>query len=320
MNVAASSAPLPVSENKQARLEINLVRTKKKNHDIDGVRKAGHQVTAFFTKVGGQVESFIDSTPFGVPDPEPWSPETDRTAAALCDPIAALNLLPATPFAVLASCSQSLLMSLRMGLENTDEPVMISVADADTIVPKEGGADAFIDLGADKWGNSTRQTHPWDESITEVKVIHNQVKRALSDFTMNKFLPFVDNITLRANGIIVTNDDCSVECSVASLVDDVTDGECPSLIAEQEDCPSIETEITLDEFEDAKTDPAEEEVLTTPEGIKIEIDCSSEQEKTENSYTNDNDEDFVMAEQEEENDDEDFVDIFDEDFDVASVH
>ncbi len=345
-----SSASAPT----KAKLELNLVRIKKKNHDINGVRDASRQVSTFFATLGRQVELLIDASPFGVEDPDPWTPETNPTFAALSDPITALNEicegLPGVngavhifdsegaedgPFAAWLSASQTLLMNVRRGLENAveaekklnfdeDTAVMVDVADADTIVPKQGGADAFVDLGADKWGNSTRVSHPWDESVAEAKVIQKQVKKAVSNFTLNKFLPFVDNLTLRANGIIITSDDCSVECSVASLVDTVSDGECLSIITAQ-DCPSVVTEIALEEFEDAvettKIAAEVEQVATaTPEGIKIEIDRSKE-ENTEDSDTtsiDDDDEEFVMAEDEMEIDDEDFVDILDEDFDVTS--
>jgi len=342
-----SSASAPPAA--KAKLELNLVRIKKKNHDINGVRDASRQVSNFFATLGSQVESLIDASPFGVEDPEPWTPETNPTFAALSDPITALNEicegLPGVsgttqafdvgdgPFAAWTTASQTLLMNVRKGLENAveaekklifdrDDPVMVDVADADTIIPKQGGADAFVDLGADAWGNSARPSHPWKESVAEAKVIKKQVKKAVSNFTLNKFLPFVDNLTLRANGIIVTSDDCSVECSIASLVDTVSDGECPSIITEQED----ETEVASEEFEDAvdtiKTVPEVEQVAaTTPEGIKIEIDHSMEEKTEDSDTTSIEDEDFVMAEDEMEcSDDEDFVDLLDEDFDVTSFN
>ncbi len=329
----------------KAKLELNLVRTKKKNHDIDGVRKARRQVSNFFATLGSQVESLIDASPFGVEDPEPWTPETNPTFAALMDPITALNEicdgLPGVngtvqvfdsegaegrPFAAWTLASVTLLVNVRKGLENaveaekmlnfdhTDTPVMVDVADADTIVPKQGGSCAFVDLGADNWGNSPRKSLPWKESVAEAKVIKKQVKKAVSNFTMNKFLPFVDNLTLRANGIIVTSDDCSVECSVASLIDT----ECPSIITEHDDI----TEIALEGFEDAvdTTKTVPEVVPATPEGIKIEIDRSKEEKTEDSDTTSIEDVDFVMAEDEmESSDDDDFVDVL-EDFDVTSVN
>mmetsp|Transcript_8548 Transcript_8548/g.13325 ORF Transcript_8548/g.13325 Transcript_8548/m.13325 type:complete len:342 (+) Transcript_8548:209-1234(+) len=331
----------------KAKLELNLVRTKKKNHDIDGVRKARGQVSNFFATLGSQVESLIDASPFGVEDPEPWTPETNPTFAALIDPITALNEicdgLPGVngtvqvfdsegaegrPFAAWTLASVTLLVNVRKGLENaveaekmlnfdhTDTPVMVDVADADTIVPKQGGSGAFVDLGADNWGNSPRKSHPWKESVVEAKVIKKQVKKAVSNFTMNKFLPFVDNLTLRANGIIVTSDDCSVECSVASLIGT----ECPSIITEHDDI----TEIALKGFEDAvdtmKTVPEVEHNPATPEGIKIEIDRSKEEKTEDSDTTSIEDVDFVMAEDEmESSDDDDFVDVL-EDFDVTSFN
>ena len=353
-DITMSSAAAPPAK---AKLELSLVRTKKNNHDIVGVRDASRQVSNFFASLGCHVESLIDASPFGVEDPEPWTPETNPTFAALSDPITVLNEicegLPGVsgaaqifdsedyaedggPFAAWASASQTLLMNVRQGLENAveaekklnfydDKPVMVDVVDADTIVPKQGGVDAFVDLGADKWGNSTRSSHPLDESVAEAKLIKKKVKKAMSNFTLNKFLPFIDNLTLRANGIVITSEDCSVECSVASLVD--TDAECPSIITEQDS--SVVTEISLEEFEDAVdtatklTVPEVEQVVTTtPEGIKIEIDHSREENAEDSDATSieDDEEDFVMAEDEMHMDAEEEFDILDEDFDVTSMN
>jgi hypothetical protein len=335
----------------KTKLKLNLSRLQKNKHDINGVRDARRQVSKFFATLGSQVEALIDASPLGVDDPEPWTPETNPQFAALSNPITALNEicdgLPGVNgakqifdsegtedrLAAWASASQTLLTNVRKGLEKAveaekkldfyrdDKAVMVDVADADAVVPKQGGFDAFVDLGADKWGNSTRRSQPWEESVAEVKVIKKQVKKAVSNFTMNKFLPFVDNLTLRINGIVITSDDCSVECSVASLVD--TD--CPSIISEHEGS----TEIALEEFEDAVdtmktvTDDVEQVVAAALEGTKIEIDHSKE-EKTEEDDNTDNtsteDEDFVMAEDEMAiSDDEDF-DLLDDDFDVTSVN
>jgi len=346
LTTMSSSAAAPPTK---AKLELNLVRIKKKNHDINGVRDASRQVSKFFATLGSQVESLIDASPLGVEDPEPWTPETNPTFAALSNPITALNEIceglpgvngakqifdsEGTEDGPLAAWA-SLLMNVRKGLENAveaekklnlynrdDMPVMVDVADADAVVPKQGGSDAFVDLGADKWGNSPRRSHPWGESVAEAKVIKKQVKNAVSNFTMNKFLPFVDNLTLRINGIVITSDDCSVECSVASLVDTVSDGECPSINTEQEDS----TEIALEEFEDAvdtmKTAPDVEQVVAaTPEGIKIEIDHSKEEKIEEDDNTSIEDGDFVMAEDEMEISDDEEFDLLDENFDVTSVN
>lgn len=323
----------------KAKLELNLVRTKKKNHNIKGVRDASRQVSTFFATLGSQVESLIDASPFGVEDPEPWTPETNPTFAVLCDPLSALNEirvgLPGAGvdgarqifdtkrdgdglIATWSLASQTMLMNLRKGLENAveaekklDFDVMVDVADDD-----RSGADAFVDLGADKWGNSTRLSYPWNESVAEAKVIKKNVKTAVSNFTLNKFLPFVDNLTLRANGIIVTSDDCSVECSIASLVDTISEGECPSLITELED---LTGECGDDDVDTAKTVPEVDQVeITSLEGIKIEID-HSKSEGVEDSDSIE-DEDFVMAKDEMGScDEEDFVDVL-EDFDVTSVN
>ena len=381
--MSAFAVPVVSSENNnnnnQAKLKLNLARATKKNHDIEGVRTAGHQVTSFFTSLGENLESLIDKTPFGIPDEDlqPWDPETDKTLAALNDPIATLSQgvteicesLPgvnataqsfdseraaASVIDMWASASQSLLMSVRRGLENAVEAekkmnLVDGGASADDVTDdadtstatttalKQGEVDAFVDLGADNWGNSSRPSNPWNESVSEAKVIKKQVKKAVSDFTMNKFLPFVDNLTLRANGIIVTSDDCSVECSVASLVDTVSDGECPSIITEHDYSPSVVTEaevsLLLDEIKDAvettndivnKKAEDQDDLLLAPKEIEIKIDSTNKTEnlEEENVVTDDENEDFVIAEEDSEfeEEDDDYVDLLDEDFDVTSVN
>lgn len=376
--VPAVSSENNNNNNNEAKLKLNLARATKKNHDIEGVRTAGHQVTSFFTNLGENLESLIDKTPFGIPDEDlqPWDPETDKTLAALNDPIATLSQgvteicesLPgvnataqsfdseraaASVIDMWASASQSLLMSVRRGLENAVEAEKkmnlvdggasaddvtddADTSTANTTAPKQEGVDAFVDLGADNWGNSSRPSNPWKESVSEAKVIKKQVKKAVSDFTMNKFLPFVDNLTLRANGIIVTSDDCSVECSVASLVDTVSDGECPSIITEHDYCPSVVTEaevsLLLDEIKDAvettddtvnKEEEDQDDLLLAPKEIEIKIDSTIKTENLEeNVVTDDESEDFVIAEEDSEfeEEDDDYVDLLDEDFDVTSVN
>lgn len=377
--ISAVSSENNNNNNNQAKLKLDLARATKKNHDIEGVRMAGHQVSSFFTSLGENLESLIDKTPFGIPDEDlqPWDPETDKTLAALNDPIATLSQgvteiceslpgmnataqsfdLERAATAVIdmwASASQSLLMSVRRGLENAVEAEkkmnLVDGASADdvtddadttaatTTAPKQGGeVDAFVDLGSDNWGNSSRPSNPWNESVSEAKVIKKQVKKAVSDFTMNKFLPFVDNLTLRANGIIVTSDDCSVECSVASLVDTVSDGECPSIITEHDYCPSVVTEqevsLLLDEIKDAVETPTDvvvnkkeedqDDLLLAPKEIEIKINSADKTENLEeNVVTDDESEDFVIAEEDSEfeEEDDDFVDLLDEDFDVTSVN
>lgn len=314
MSSVSSPLPLPATATK---MKLNPVRSKKKNHDINGVQDASRQVSSFFAILGRQIELLIDASPFGVEDPEPWTPETNPTFAALCDPVIALNGRVNSVkknfekkcehglFAAWALASQTFLTNFRKGLENAVEAE--KKLGADVMVDdgvEQNCADAFVDLGVDKWGNSARMSHPWQESVAEAKVIKKQVKTAVSNFTMNKFLPFVDNLTLRANGIIVTSDDCSVECSIASLVDTISDEECPSII----------TDLTV------KTAEVEQLLVPSPEGIKIEIDHSREERLEDNDTTSIDDEEFVMAEDEMiSSEDEEFVDVLD-DFDVTSVN
>mmetsp|Transcript_17445 Transcript_17445/g.31578 ORF Transcript_17445/g.31578 Transcript_17445/m.31578 type:complete len:359 (+) Transcript_17445:661-1737(+) len=312
-------------------------RSKRKN---SGDKRADRQLREFFNNVGASIENIIDSTPFGVSSPEPWSPSTDKKKAMLSNPISVLNTvtetIDASPAKFLGGARQSawimsprkMLMSLREGLAkavlaeeafggdnldgkmSVDVPVMVEL-DADAVVPSEAGCEAFVDLGADQWGNTSRAVNPMKEAVSEAK--------AMKKVTMNKILAFIDNLTLRANGIVVTSDDISVECSLFSLVEDGFDacspsspvpGSVPCDEDDFEDCPSVVTEIAMDELEDTEDDT---EGVTAEVVPPKEVQLSEEDDQDLKAalklkdLVNDED-DYVMTE-EPDSDEEDFVDV-----------
>lgn len=211
-----------------------------------------------------------------------------------------------------------MLMSLREGLSNAtalsgekntvedvDSPPVIINKEVDVNVSSEGDAgEEFVDVGADRWGNTARPVNAIKETVSEVKVL----KKAISHFITKKALPFLDNITLRANGIVVTSDDCSVECSIASLVDDKSYLDSPDspgslyttdVSISDEDCPSVITEGPQDEIEEN----IEEEKTTNKEGDQEVVE-------TEVVKDVDSDDEYVITSQEE------LEDIDDADFEV----
>ena len=54
----------------------------------------------FFASLGKNMEAFIDASPLGVPDAEPWNPSTDKKKALLSNPISVLNSVSDTIDAV----------------------------------------------------------------------------------------------------------------------------------------------------------------------------------------------------------------------------
>ena len=148
---------------------------------------------------------------------------------------------------------------------------------------------------------------------------------------LQKALPFIDNLTLRANGIVVTPDDCSVECSLASLIsmDEEDFDAMPSpgsIFTESDDSEfgeeeehSVKTEVGIaedDQLEEKEDDTEAEEV--TPEEEKIEVtveeDTTEEEEDVQEreaiSEEMDDEEEYVNLSQEfTDSDDEDFVDV-----------
>ena len=258
----------------------------------------------FFDSLGASVEAFIDASPLGVSTPvEPWNPSTDKKKAYLSNPMTVLNSVseridavsPKRLFNRVGSSSSLssagnmwgmtlMLMSLREGLynatalsgekntvEDVDSPPVIINKEVDVNVSSEGNGEEYVDVGADRWGNTARPVNAVKETVSEVKVL----KKAISHFITKTALPFLDNITLRANGIVVTSDDCSVECSIESLVDDTSYLDSPGSLyttdvsISDEDCPII-TEGPQDEIEEdieEKTTNKEED----QEVVEVEV-------------------------------------------------
>jgi len=290
----------------------------------------------FFDSLGASVEAFIDASPLGVSTPvEPWNPSTDKKKAYLSNPMSVLNSVTeridaVSPkrFRVGSSSSSSssssagnmwgmtlMLMSLREGLSNAttlvgekntvedvDSPPVIINKEIDVNVSTEVDEE-FVDVGADRWGNTARPVNVVKETVSEVKVL----KKAISHFITKKALPFLDNITLRANGIVVTSDDCSVECSIASLVDDKSYLDSPDspgslyttdVSISDEDCPSVITEGPQDEIEE---DMEEKKTTKDEDQEVVEIEVVKDV---------DSDDEYVITSQEE------LADIDDADFEV----
>lgn len=307
-----------------------------------GDKRADLQLREFFNNVGASIENIIDATPFGVSSPEPWSPSTDKKKAMLSNPISVLNTvsetIDASPAKFLGGARQrawmmapsKMLISLREALakavlaeeafggDNLDDKITVVMVEpeADAVVPSEAGCEAFVDLGADQWGNTSRAVNPMKEAVSEAK--------AMKKVTMNKILAFLDNLTLRANGIVVTSDDISVECSLFSLVEDGIEacsssspvpGSVPCDEDDFEECLSVVTEIAMDELTDTEDDT---------EGVTVEVVAPKEGQLSEEDdqdlkaalkdLVNDED-DYVMTE-EPDSDEEDFVDVLAE-FDIT---
>lgn len=257
-----------------------------------------------FIKLGASVESLIDATPFGVSTPEPWSPATDAKKALLSNPMSVLNttasktinaLPPAVFFggatedgASWTLAPSKLLASIREGLANVaaleealvsapvagQEPVDVVMVEpaVEAGVPGDAGCDAFVDLGADRWGNTARVANPIMEAVLEAKEIQSKIMALIGTFQ------------LRAKGIIVTSDDCSVDCSIFSLPENPLQawspdssspsssvpGSVPCDEDDFEDFPSVVTETPTDDWcitEDAKAVPTE--VVTTKEDQQL---------------------------------------------------
>ncbi|KAL9189756.1 hypothetical protein ACHAXT_009431 [Thalassiosira profunda] len=199
------------------KLDVRSARRARQNRRDDEARK----LREFFRTLGKSVESLIDATPLGVPDPEPWNPATDRKKALLSNPAVS----------VLQSVSDT-----------------IDALSPAQLLGKVEGARGCSRAAACSGANSKRSAKPVQEALVEAKNIRK--------VTVSKILAFVDNLTLRANGLVVTADDCSVECSLASLADEDFEisSPVPGCISSDEDdfedCPSVVTEVAVDELED----------------------------------------------------------------------
>jgi len=250
----------------------------------------------------------------GVTTPcEPWSPTTDKKKALLSNPISVLGMVgevidafsPAKFFISLGA-GRMMLTSLREALANAvlaeeamglnarsegrdDASIVMVEAEADVIVPSEGDGEAFIDLGADQRDNSSRKSKG----------------KSMSCFLIKRVLNIIDALTLRVNGIVVTADDCSVECSLDSLIDgDEFEQFSLSFASEDiwsgandfEDCPSVVTELAMEDELQDKED-AEDEDEATKEG------------QVQDSEYEDDDEEYVITKDQPAVNEEDFVDV-----------
>lgn len=312
-----------------------------------GGRRADRQLRKFFRNLGATVVEFIDGTPLGVPTPAPWSPSTDRKKALLSNPISALRSVGEGIDAASHSkflnealgggsafvmATSRMLMRLRAGLANAvlaeealgagarEEEVVDFESGVVTLevpqpsgyaaVPSKEGCEAFVDLGADQGGKTSRSS-----ILSEA--------RALQRLTMKRFAALIDRLTLRTNGIVVTSDDCSVECSLDSLLEACSpSSSAPGSIScdedDFEDCPSVVTELAMDDLaEDAKED-AEAEVVPTEVQVSEEeqaLEEEAQEPKTALKELIKDEDEYVMAE-EPDSEGEDFVEVS-ADFDIV---
>lgn len=247
-------------------------RSRRKSCTDDSVCKiqAEGRLRTFFGKIGSSIESLIDATPLGVPTPcEPWSPLTDKKKAYLSNPVSVLKVITeimsayspskfinslgaavGEPIAQWFQISTMMLMGLREGFANavlgedansiSDPPVIVQSQDVHVL--GEDACGNFVDLSTE---NSTQKG----------------TSKGLSNFLTKRVIPFIDSLTLLAHGIVVTSDDCSVECSLASFLDeqDSSSFSVPESISSDkddfEDCPSVVTEIAvMEELDDDDED------------------------------------------------------------------
>ena len=144
---------------------------------------------------------------------------------------------------------------------------------------------------------------------------------------MQKALPFIDNLTLRANGIVVTSDDCSVECSLASLIsmdEDDFDASPGSIFTESDDSEfgeeehsvvtevgAIEDEQLEEKEENTEVEEADEEKIE----VTVEEDTTKEEEDVQEREPiveeKDDEEEYVNLTQEltDSDNEDDFVDV-----------
>lgn len=310
-------------------------RSRRKN---SGGKRADRQLLEFFNNIGSAVVEFIDATPFGVSTPEPWSPSTDKKKAMLSNPISVLNTVGETidalsPSEFLGGAAESgsawmiapsnMLISLREGLANAvlaeeamgeEEEVnfegkMVTVEvpePVDATVSSEAGCEDFVSLG-----DPSRTVNPVKEAITEAKTMKN--------VTLNKIMAFIDRFTLRTNGIVVTSDDCSVECSLDSLVEALSpSSSVPGSVScddDFEDCPSVVTELAINDLEEDFKVETETEVVPTE--IKTTEQTSEEETQAQEMKTAlIGDEEYVITEEPDSEEEDDFVDVGAE-FDVV---
>jgi hypothetical protein len=277
---------------------------------------ADDHLRAFFSKLASNIEALIDASPLGVTTPcEPWSPSTDKMNSVLCNPISVVGIVGEvigfTPAKLLLSlgAGRVMLMSLREALANAvlaedamrldargegrdDTSIVVIETEVDVTVPSEDAGEAFVDLGADS-----------PNVTTESKGLNN----AASGFFFRRVLNVIDALTLRVNGIVVTADDCSVECSLDSLLDNDEFDEKFSLsfkseditvsANDDEDCPSVVTE------------PAEEDELQEDDDADQDEDEALTKDQVQDSEPDDDDGEYVITEDQQVINEEDFVDV-----------
>ena len=276
---------------------------------------ADEHLRKFFSNLASNIEALIDATPFGVTTPcEPWSPSTDKKKALLSNPISVVGMVgevidafsPAKLFISLGA-GRMMLMSLRdalanavlaeeaMGKEGRDDGSIVMVEpEVDVTVPSEGAGESFVDLGADQNDNSPKS---------------KGIKKNFSNFLIKRAVNIIDALTLRVNGIIITSDDCSVECSLDSLIDgDEYEKFSLSFASDDiwngandfEECPSVVTEA-------AEEDELKEE---DTEGENAEDgDDITKDEQVQDSKCDDDDGEYVIANAQPAVNEEDFVDV-----------
>ena len=288
---------------------------------------ADEHLRKFFSNLASNIEALIDATPLGVTTPcEPWSPSTDKKKALLSNPISVLGMVgevidafsPAKLFISLGA-GRMMLMSLREALANAvlaeeamslnvrkegrdDGSIVMVEPEVDVSVPSEGAGESFVDLGADQNVNSPKS---------------KGIKKKFSNFLIKRALNIIDALTLRVNGIIITSDDCSVECSLDSLIDgDEYEKFSLSFASEDiwngandfEECPSVVTEAA--EEDELKEEDTEEE--DAKDGDDIIKD-----EQVQDSKFDFDDGEYVIANAQPAVNEEDFVDVHAEFDDTA---
>ena len=278
---------------------------------------ADEHLRAFFSKLASNIEALIDASPLGVTTPcEPWSPSTDKMNSLLSNPISVVGIVGEvigfTPAKLLLSlgAGRMMLMSLREALANAvlaedaivldargerrdDASIVVVETEVDVTVPSEGAGEAFVDLGADHKDDGPNDT-----------IESKGMKKAGSGFFIRRVLNVIDALTLRVNGIVVTADDCSVECSLDSLLDnDEFEKFSLSFKSEDicvgatdvEDCPSVVTE-PAEEYELREYDDEDED-----EALK--------ENQVQDWECDDDDGEYVITEDQQAINDEDFVDV-----------
>lgn len=259
--------------------------------------KASRQFIEFLNSLGASLEQFIDNSPLGVSTPKPWSPSVDKAKSRLSNPVVIIEEIRNGIYAFSPTnrgyrfteegnafifASAKFLRSLREGLENAAE------SDVYDVVPS-GTGESYVTVGVDNCGNTSRSIKPPKDSVSEAK----KLKKRFSRFTQKKVLPFIDTLLLLVNGIVVSEDDCSVCSSVEKYQEE----------EDFEDCPSVVTEVDTDDFKLG-------DAHTGLEGGNAPVNSDKEQDqesdfvreiKTSNCAENlacSDDEDYVLADTE----------------------